>query len=68
MVVEIRVGVAIAYPPSLANTRYVRVIVEADTETKARLLACQTAASTPIPGHGLPIMPVSDQILAILEL
>lgn len=52
------VGVAVRYPPSV--NLLVRVVVSAETETKALLLACQIAGC-----HG---MPVSAEIVDILEI
>lgn len=61
MIVVVEVGVALARPPRHDKT--VWVVVAADTETEARLIACQMAAST----RGV-VMPVSADIVDMLEI
>lgn len=56
----IRVGFAIARPPSPRNIRFSTITVEAESELAARLLADQWTASRP----GV-VMPTSSEILAV---
>ena len=59
MVATVHVGVALTRPPKVDELR--RIIVEADTETDAKLLACQIAMCT-------CVMPVSAEIVEITDL
>ena len=59
MIATVHVGVALSRPPKVDELR--RIIVEADAETDAKLLACQIAMCT-------CVMPVSAEIVEITDL
>lgn len=58
--VTVRVGFAIARPPTPRNIRFSTITVEAESEIAARLLADQWVASRP----GV-VMPTGSEILAV---
>jgi hypothetical protein len=56
VIYAVEVGVALARPPRVDAVKY--VLVEAESQVAARLLACQIAAADP-----RVVMPVSDEIV-----
>lgn len=62
MIVAVEVGVALARPPRHDATMW--VLVDAATDTEARLIACQIAGST---GRGV-VMVISADVIDTLEI
>ncbi|GAA0627655.1 hypothetical protein HPO96_37200 [Kribbella sandramycini] len=61
MIVAVHVGVALARPPR--EDVIVRVVVAAESDTEARLVACQLAAA-----NRRVAMPVSAEIVSVISL
>lgn len=61
MLARVMVGVALSRPPKLDDS--IMVLVEADTENEAQLIAAQIASANP-----LVVMPVSTEIIDLLEI
>ncbi|MGW5402686.1 hypothetical protein [Streptomyces sp. NPDC003952] len=59
MIVGVRVGVALSRPPR--EHAVIGVIVEAEDEAAAQLLACQIAAT-----HPAVVMPVSSEVVSVV--
>lgn len=57
-VFAVKVGFAVARPPTAANTRFSHVLVDAPDAVGAQLIAAQMVASRP----GV-VMPVSTQVV-----
>lgn len=60
MIVAVHVGVALSRPPGV--DRISRILVEADSEIEAMLIACQMAHRPDV------VMPVSSEVVDILEI